>query len=133
MDNKMRLIDANPLIERFSGGDAMKSMSESIHDSIFVETLRNAPTVDAVPVDEIIFHHILIDENGIPEVKLQFGERTLVLRRNDPVDAVEEERCKYCDNTCPGNRGLVCTIWGAGTDPDTFCSFGKRTDDHGAT
>ena len=50
MDNKMRLIDANPLIERFSGGDAMKSMSESLHDSIFVEELLNAPTVDAVEV-----------------------------------------------------------------------------------
>ena len=52
--------------------------------------IDNAPTVDAVPVDKIIFHHILIDENGIPEVKLQFGERTLILRReDDPVDVRE--------------------------------------------
>ena len=48
------------------------------------------PAVDAVPVDDILLHHILIDENGIPEVKLQFGDRTLVLRREgDPVDVVE--------------------------------------------
>lgn len=50
METKKRRIDANTLIERFSGGDAMKSMSESLHDSIFVEELRNAPTVDAVEV-----------------------------------------------------------------------------------
>lgn len=50
METKMRLIDANPLIEKYSGGDELKSMSESIHDSIFVEELRNAPTVDATLV-----------------------------------------------------------------------------------
>lgn len=50
MANDKRLVDVNPLIERFSGGDDMKSMAESLHDSIFVETLRNAPTVDAVEV-----------------------------------------------------------------------------------
>lgn len=51
--------------------------------------IEKMPAVDAVPVDEIIFHHILVDKNGIPEVKLQFGERTMTLRReNDPVDAV---------------------------------------------
>ena len=50
MATEKRLIDANPLIERFSGGDELKSMSESLHDGIFVDELRNAPTVDAVPV-----------------------------------------------------------------------------------
>jgi hypothetical protein len=44
------LIDANPIIERYSGGEAMKSMAECIHDEIFVSVLKNAPTVDAVEV-----------------------------------------------------------------------------------
>ena len=46
----MRLIDASPLIEYFSGGDAMKSLAESVSDARFVEVLKNAPTIDAVPV-----------------------------------------------------------------------------------
>lgn len=50
MANEKRLIDANKLIERFSGGEAMKSMSESIHDERFVEALRETQTVDAVEV-----------------------------------------------------------------------------------
>lgn len=35
-------------------------------------------------------------------------------------------RCKDCDNTCPGQSGIICTIWGAGTEPDAFCSHGER-------
>jgi hypothetical protein len=50
MANEKRLIDANPLIEMYSGGESMKSISESIHDEGFVHALRNAPTVDAVEV-----------------------------------------------------------------------------------
>ena len=50
MANERRLIDATPLIEKFSGGEAMKSMSECIHDEIFVSALKNAPVVDAVEV-----------------------------------------------------------------------------------
>lgn len=42
----MRLIDADALIAAFSGGEAMKSMSESIHDERFVDALRKAPTVE---------------------------------------------------------------------------------------
>lgn len=54
MENEKRLIDANPLIEMFSGGESMKSISESIHDERFVAELRNAPTVDAVDVDKAL-------------------------------------------------------------------------------
>lgn len=50
MANEKRLIDANPLIKRFSGGDAMKSLAEAVHDERFVRELQNAPTVDAVEV-----------------------------------------------------------------------------------
>ena len=47
METEMRLIDANPIIEWFSGGESVKSMAESIHDERFVGALRNAPVVDA--------------------------------------------------------------------------------------
>lgn len=50
----------------------------------------------------------------------------VILHRAPTVDAVEVVRCKDCDNTCPGNTGLVCTIWGAGTEPEAFCSYGER-------
>ena len=56
----------------------------------FNAAMDNAPTVDAVPVDKFQIHYIKIDQNGIPEVKLQFGERTLILRNEDePVDVRE--------------------------------------------
>jgi PHP family Zn ribbon phosphoesterase len=43
-------IERAPLIKQFSGGDEMKSMSESIHDSRFVEALKSAPVVDVAPI-----------------------------------------------------------------------------------
>lgn len=88
MANEKRLIDAYAL---FPNGDVPYVAGDGFAtaDKIY-GIIKNAPTVDAVPVDDILLHHILIDENGIPEVKLQFGDRTLVLRREgDPVDAVE--------------------------------------------
>ena len=63
-----------------------------------VRYLDTLPTVDAVPVGEIIFHHLIIDKDGIPELKLQLGERTLTLRKKDPLDVVEVVRCKKCIN-----------------------------------
>lgn len=38
------------------------------------------------PAATIQLHHVLIDENRVPEVKLQFGNDTLTLH-TDPVDA----------------------------------------------
>lgn len=46
------------------------------------------------------------------------------------VDAVEVIRCKDCENTCIGCNGLVCTIWGSGTYPDSYCSYGERKNDN---
>ena len=47
-------------------------------------------------------------------------------------DAREElVRCKECDFACPGSYGLVCTAWGAPTDPDMFCAKGERAKDNG--
>ncbi len=52
-----------------------------------------------------------------------------LLDEQPTVDAVEVVRCKDCNNACPGNHGPVCIIWGAGTEPDAFCSYGERKDD----
>lgn len=46
----VRLIDANALAEEFVGGECMKSMAEAIADKRFVKAIRQAPTIDAVPV-----------------------------------------------------------------------------------
>lgn len=78
--------------------------------------VRVAQSADVVPVDKIIFQHILIDENGIPEVKLQFGERTLTLRREgDPVNVREivhghweQKKHKLFRNT----YDYVCSVCG---------------------
>ena len=45
------------------------------------------------------------------------------------AQGLEVVRCKDCDFTCEGSYGLVCTAWGAGTDPDMFCSKGERRND----
>ena len=37
-------------------------------------------------------------------------------------------RCKDCEYTCPGTSGIVCTMWGAGTEPDGWCHKAERKD-----
>ena len=44
------------------------------------------------------------------------------------MDAVEVVRCKDCEYTCPGTSGIVCTMWGAGTEPDGWCYKAERKD-----
>lgn len=84
-----RLIDANELIQKLQEAVTHKGMGAAIA-GILIRYIEKMTTVDAVSVDEIKLHHILIDQNGIPEVKLQFGDRTLILRReDDPVDVRE--------------------------------------------
>ena len=112
----MKMIEINTAKEfasTFFGDPILKMAVNAVID--------NAPTVDAVPVDKIIFHHILIDKNGIPEVKLQFGERTLILRKTDPVDVVEVVRCKDCfaDDCCSVQIDL-------GMGGEGYCPKGKR-------
>lgn len=99
--------------------------------------IDNAPTVDAVPVDKIIFHHLLIDKDGIPEVKLQLGERTLILRKTDPVDVVEVVRCKDCKFAKKPytpqlqKMYMICTVAEEKYQfKDGFCSYGERKTDH---
>lgn len=36
-------------------------------------------------------------------------------------------RCRDCSNTCPGYYDdIICTMWGARTDPDGWCHLGER-------
>jgi hypothetical protein len=62
------------------------------------------------------------------EEKCAVGGCIIEIQDLPTVDAVEVVRCKDCDNTCSGNNGLVCTIWGCGTYPDSYCSYGERKD-----
>ena len=50
MADEKRLVDVTPIIERYSGGEHVKSTAECVYDSFFVSVLKNAPTVDAVEV-----------------------------------------------------------------------------------
>ena len=91
MANLRRLIDLDKI-------DPIYFPSTEMDGLDVVRYLNTLPTVDAVPVGEIIFHHLIIDKDGIPELKLQLGERTLTLRKKDPLDVVEVVRCKKCIN-----------------------------------
>ena len=92
MVNEKRLIDAK-LAQHIA--DVELTPDEA---GVVQWVLSHTPTVDAVPVESILLHHILIDENGIPEVKLQLGDRTLILRREgDPVDAVKAVHAEWLD------------------------------------
>lgn len=66
------------------------SFDKTVHDifNAVRKRIRRVPTVDAILVDDIILHHILIDNEGVPEVKLQFGDRYFTLH-TDPVDVRE--------------------------------------------
>ena len=75
----MRVIDADKMIDQFSDGESMESMSESIHNKRFVKALQDAPTVDAVvlpcKVGDIVWilgdrfpaeiEEIIIKEDGV--------------------------------------------------------------------
>lgn len=63
-------------------------------------------------------------------VAVSFNENQA--RYIESLDAVPVIRCKDCANACPGNRSLVCTIWGAGTSPDGFCNHGERRIENGS-
>lgn len=62
-----------------------------------IDRIEEAPTVDAVPVDEFKLHHIIIDNEGVPEVKLQFGDRFVILR-TDPVNVREVVHGRWIGN-----------------------------------
>ena len=70
--------------------------------------VRIAPSADVVPVDNIKFHHILIDNEGTPEVKLQFGEKYMILR-GDPVNFREVASGNWVQVTS-GEDLYVCSV-----------------------
>ena len=121
METKQRLIDANKLLEKaewYIDYNPHIGVHEFYH--VYVAYIEDAPTVDAVPIDDIKLHHILIDKNGIPEVKLQFGERTIILRREgDPVDVRVfvngQWRMVYDDSAGWVNECSKCKEFGDGT------------------
>jgi hypothetical protein len=115
MKNKKRLVYADEVEYLICGLDSLPWEED-------VQTLVNSlTTVDAVPVDEIIFHHILIDENGIPEVMLQFGEKIMILRReDDPVDVAQVVRGHWIVSKHGLFRDVKCSVCGK----DYACHYG---------
>ena len=98
MVTEKRLIDANAF-KVFLEGVRQDYIEDNTFSSDFaanvIETVQEnylelAPTVEAVELDKCNFklHHILIDNEGVPEVKIQIGDRYFILR-TDPVDVVE--------------------------------------------
>ena len=145
----MRLIDADALLGRLA--DSTESWARNIQaicnwwphavgikDNI-VRLINESPTVDAVELDKfnVRLHHILIDNEGVPEVKLQIGDRYFILR-TDPVDVGEVVRCKDCkycerDHTLDGGGDEYYYCWHVVMEhgqarPNEFCCYGERKD-----
>ena len=72
--------------------------------------------------DELKRYHDCAFTPGVYEHSI-VGQAALILE-----NYVEVVRCEDCDNTCPGSNGLVCTAWGARTDPDGWCYKAERKD-----
>lgn len=150
METKKRLIDANAYDAILKNREeTLIEYSGSLSGAIkgCRELLAEEPTVDAVPVDEIKFLYCAIDKKGIPELKIQLGDRIFCLRRdNDPVDVVPVVRCKDCrwarekdhrEPTDTPKDSLICQCfmnhhipapWGArlAVKPEHFCSYGEK-------
>ena len=76
MATKKRLVDIDVLIAGYKAC-LENDPHEYIPPAMIVEDLESQPLVDAVPVDEIKFLYCAIDKNGIPELKIQLGERII--------------------------------------------------------
>lgn len=126
MATEKRLIDAYALYKKFANDTPTITNGEQRYVATWriSDLIADAPTVDAVPIDEIKFLYMAIDKNGIPELKVQLGDRILCLRReNDPVDVVPVVRCKVCKwrNT----RGCPYMNFNAAVRDDSdYCSDG---------
>lgn len=95
-----RLIDVEPIIARYSGGESMKSMAECIHDEIFVSVLKNAPVVDAVEVvrckDCKYYEHPEYYDGGTKDVCRTFKRQMQ-----------EADFCSYGERKAENNGRLV--------------------------
>lgn len=76
-------------------------------------------------IDVIIEHHF---DHGEAPLAGAVSNLTFYIDALAVDGIVPVIRCKDCDNTCPGTNGLVCTMWGAGTDPDGWCYKAERKD-----
>ena len=88
MATEKRYIDAKSAKKHFLKVGQPAEYKGVIHWVVPCSEIDKIPTVDAVPVDEIKLHHVIIDNEGVPEVKLQIGDRYFLLR-TDPVDVRE--------------------------------------------
>lgn len=88
MADEKRLVDVNPIIERYSGGEHVKSTAECVYDSFFVSVLKNAPTVDAVEVEKY---------NALLEMYHDLRENFI-----DFVCSGIQNVAPYCLNRCDG-------------------------------
>ena len=85
-------IEREILIKQFSGGDEMKSLSESIHDSRFLEAINKVPTADVKPIvrgrwyDEDCF-----DRYGSPIYRCSVCNKTVA---DDHIS--EHKHCLHC-------------------------------------
>jgi hypothetical protein len=74
-------------------------------------------------------YDIRVDKNELIQAlaydRDQYKKGYIDGKRDAMADLV---RCKDCENTCTGSNGLVCIIWGSGTELDAFCSYGERKD-----
>jgi hypothetical protein len=86
---KREFIDPNELMRYINEKHCFSGLPMAAHICT-MELLTYAPRVNAVPVDEVKFLYWAIDKNGIPELKIQLGDKILCLRREgDPVDVRE--------------------------------------------
>jgi hypothetical protein len=102
MATEKRLIDANALILDLKDELEYETPMFSAEQNkwidygliVAIKDVKYQPTVDAVEVDKIKLHHIIIDNEGVPEVKLQIGDRYFILR-SDPVDVREVVHSRF--------------------------------------
>ena len=129
MANENRLIDANALRCEID----CCSFETGYDGEKVLEIIAEAPTVKAVPVDEILRviagHSNYHGDNILSAlICIAEGEKVNPVRPLEKVDAVEVVRCKDCKyywknvNT-PGFDGKCTTV-----GDDDFCSDGERRD-----
>jgi hypothetical protein len=90
MNKKLDVIYRTELleeVERIYHDHYEQAYDKTIHDifNAVRKRIRGAARVDAVPASSVLLHHVIIDKDGVPEVKLQLGHKFFTLRL-DPVD-----------------------------------------------
>jgi hypothetical protein len=65
-------------------------------------------------------------EELISQIQYMGGLESRLAEHLIANDVAPVVRCKDCEYTCPGTSGIVCTMWGAGTEPDGWCYKAER-------